>query len=507
MGEQSREIAHRDFTSVQIGKPDELIFSPQMISQGALYILNAVLLNERNLDAQENRERKIAIKDLRLLMGTENSHNAAYIDKCLKELVDMTITWGELADKKIQTETVVVIATFLQKATYLIGADGSISPERGFITYHLSDAMWEIITRRKAATDLMVVMQRQFQRPYSWKLYEFFQGFLKYQPEAKQIEIVKEVGFLRRLFDLTGYSDFAEFNRTILKPNIKELNELAEFSVEFTLLREGRNVAALKFIVTRKSSYQFSFDLSQDEKLPQILRQALESKQQDIERERAIKRLLDYKIARKVALDVIDERGLKWVLGVVEGVDADKAAGYKPRNWTAYMKAALAGDIIPGQQQQDTAREVPSEAMPYYEILTKDFGFKESEAGPLCSTYPPSQIDSALEYVREQLRKGKSIGKGFIIKAVREDYGAELRKDKEEREMKDEALRASVERGRNAYAELPPDRQEELLNEFKKRPNYSAALAVQEDFKKNGLDGQVFSMAFFSVFLGDRLAK
>jgi hypothetical protein len=64
---------------LEIDKPDDLIFSPMRISQAAVYIINAVILNERLGQTDRPEEKRIRVSDIRLIIGAERSKNAEFL--------------------------------------------------------------------------------------------------------------------------------------------------------------------------------------------------------------------------------------------------------------------------------------------------------------------------------------------------------------------------------------------------------------------------------------------
>jgi hypothetical protein len=79
---------------LEIDKPDDLIFSPMRISQAAVYIINAIILNERLGQTDRPEEKRIRVSDIRLIIGAERSKNAEFLECVLDELLTTKIKWG-----------------------------------------------------------------------------------------------------------------------------------------------------------------------------------------------------------------------------------------------------------------------------------------------------------------------------------------------------------------------------------------------------------------------------
>lgn len=510
-----------ELATVQLEKPDDLIFSPQLVSQAASYMLNAVLLNERVNDHEINDERRISIRDVRLLIGAEKSHNAAFLEKVLDELVSIKIKWGELlgpddGERKSddgQPDRLNVIVPFLQKAAYRSRSDGTVDPERGYIIYKLSDPIHEIIRARRSLTNVHVLMQRQFERPYSFRLYEVFQSLFQKQSGANAISQIYTIQFLRTLLGVDGYPVFGDFNKYILKPNIEEVNLRSEFSIEVKPLRKGKAVYALEFTAARKREFQLQLDLATGDKLPKLLERALQAKRVGMEREQVLKRLSDYKISRTTAADVIDQLGLEAVEAIVAKVDADIASGYKPRSRTAYMRSCLAGDSAPGEHAASAGVEALPPT-PVVDTLMEEFGLSQRDAAALCREVPPEQIDSALAYVRQQkANTGKVYGKGYVIRAIRDDYGADLRAQAAaeaaravERQAEETLRQRQIDEVRATFETLPAEQRAGLVKDFLERPPPGWGRVTEDEYRRTGLNGRYVSDLFFRLYLPGRLA-
>ena len=80
---------------------------------------------------------------------------------------------------------------------------------------------------------------------------------------------------------------FSEFNRSVIKPAIKEINTLTNYHVEIEQKRIGRRIAELKFRITRVDQIPIQESLFPDiENLPPV---AIELVQAEIDRKIALK--------------------------------------------------------------------------------------------------------------------------------------------------------------------------------------------------------------------------
>ena len=61
---------------------------------------------------------------------------------------------------------------------------------------------------------------------------------------------IKKMLFL----DNGSYNQFYEFNRSVLKPSIKEINEISDIKISLNIKKEGRRVVYISFFVEKKEN-------------------------------------------------------------------------------------------------------------------------------------------------------------------------------------------------------------------------------------------------------------
>lgn len=78
---------------------------------------------------------------------------------------------------------------------------------------------------------------------YSVHLYEFF----KMQQYKRAVEVTLEV--IESLFNGLNYKKWADLRRYVIDPSIKEINEKTDIFVGYDVVKTGRRVSRLKFII------------------------------------------------------------------------------------------------------------------------------------------------------------------------------------------------------------------------------------------------------------------
>ncbi|WP_029010486.1 replication initiation protein [Azospirillum halopraeferens] len=438
-----------EISRIELGKPDDLINSPNYVSMAAAYLVNAILLNEQLNPSEENTVRRIPVRDVRLLLGAENSHNTQFLERVLDELLLTKITWGKLvwpgerdpepdgeggdgeaeaeADVDPEGEMTVTATTFLSEYAYRVRSKDGMVPERGFIKYRLNPRIHQIMREKRLVTNINLVTQRAFAFQYSQKLYEVLQRTLQRNPDKPSPSEIIRVADLRILLGVgpDRYPVFADLNRYVLKPAVDEISQASDIQVATKTLRQNRAAYGIEFTVTRKREFQFSLALDAHT-LPELFRQAMLEKRNDAERGHVVRRLSSYNINKAAAVEYIEKIGLARVEEVIRLCEADFKAGYKPQNKNAYVRSCLKGTSTPGEfaaRAATSGAEVEEGKRGYFETLQQEFGFTEAEAAKAVSDHDARRLHANIEYVRSQRGRGtRKLGKPYMKAALRDDY-------------------------------------------------------------------------------------
>ena len=198
---------------------------------------NVLLANA--YDELPNRDiHRVSVAELAKKLGF-NSHNEDYLKETLEALVDCTVEWNILGkDKKEEWG----VASLLAEARI----------KDGICTYAYPPYLRTRLYNPRIYTKLNLRLQNQFTNRYALILWEVcFDYFDLSRNEGETtfipIETFKELIGLEK----DEYSVFKALNRNVIKPAIKEINELTNFSVEMESKRTGRKISDLKFKISR----------------------------------------------------------------------------------------------------------------------------------------------------------------------------------------------------------------------------------------------------------------
>ena len=269
--------------------------SPAIQIQGNLTHLqrrvwNILLANA--YDELPNKDiHRVSIAQLAEKLGFD-SKNLEHLKETLETLVDHTVEWNILGKDKKQ---IWGVASLLASAEI----------ENGICTYGFAPHLRYKLYNPRIYTKLNLRLQNRFMSRYALILWEVcFDYFdtIRNQGETPFIPLEK----FRELMGIASddYSAFKALNQWVIKPAIKEINELTNFFVEVEQKRRGRKIAFLKFQISRLKQLDDSEEepLYPDvEDLPAI---AIELVQAGVARQEALK------IANQ-EWDIVDDADLK----------------------------------------------------------------------------------------------------------------------------------------------------------------------------------------------------
>ena len=222
---------------------DEFIkASPAIQIQGSLTHLqrrawNVLLANA--YDELPNREiHRVSVVELAAKLGF-NSRNQEHLKDMLKSLAECTVEWNVLGKDKKQ---VWGVATLLASAEI----------ENGICTYGFAPHLRLKLYNPRVYAKLNLRLQNRFTDRHALILWEICFDYFDTARDQGETPFIPLDTF-RELMGVAPdeYPAFKTLNQCVIKPAIKEINELTNFFVEVEQKRESRKVAFLKFIISR----------------------------------------------------------------------------------------------------------------------------------------------------------------------------------------------------------------------------------------------------------------
>lgn len=176
----------------------------------------------------------ISIHDLCHLTGYRQK-DFLYLDAQLREMQTTLIEWADNSKKGR--------VGFLGHVEY--------DTETGMLEYSFHDKMLDLIKEKKLFNKLDMGSMRELGSRHSIALYEFCSGY-------RETATFKEGTGWRTLDDMKlllcgeiykAHNQFKIFNRDVLKPAIKEVNEETDIEIEMETKKRGRSIYAIRFFV------------------------------------------------------------------------------------------------------------------------------------------------------------------------------------------------------------------------------------------------------------------
>lgn len=268
---------------MNLEKRNELIkASPAIQIQSKMTLLQRrawnVLLANAYDDLPNTDIYRVSIAELAAKLGF-NSKNEDYLKEILEALVDYKVKWNLLdKDKKEEWGVAVLLA--------------SADIKDGICTYGFAPHLRLKLHNPRIYAKLNLHLQNRFRSQYALVLWEVCFDYFDADRDQGETPFISIETFKELLgLEKDDYPVFSEFNRSVIKPAVKEINDLTNYHVEVEQKRVARKVAELKFRITRVEQVTINESLFPDiENLPPV---AIE--------------LIQAEIDRKVALEISDQ--------------------------------------------------------------------------------------------------------------------------------------------------------------------------------------------------------
>ena len=217
---------------------------------------------------------RVSVAELAAKLGF-NSKNENYLKEILEALVDCKVEWNVLGKDKEEEWGVAVLLA-------------SANIKDGICTYGFAPHLRLKLHNPRIYAKLNLRLQNRFKSQYALVLWEVCFDYFDADRDQGEtpftcLDTFKELLGLGK----DDYPIFSEFNRSVIKPAIKEINALTNYHVEVEQKRIGRKIAELKFRISKVKQISIQESLFPDiENLPPV---AIELVQADIDRNMAQK--------------------------------------------------------------------------------------------------------------------------------------------------------------------------------------------------------------------------
>lgn len=198
---------------------------------------NILLANAYN-ELPTAETHRVNVVDLAKKLGY-SSRNWDHLKSTLEALVDCKIKWNILEkDKELEWGVTSLLATARIKD--------------GVCTYEFSPFLRTRLYNPRIYAKINLSLQNQFRCRYALILWEVCFDYFDIARNQGETPFIQVETFRTLIgLDKDEYPLFSEFNRSVIKPAIKEINDLTPFFVEVEQKRMGRNISELKFRISR----------------------------------------------------------------------------------------------------------------------------------------------------------------------------------------------------------------------------------------------------------------
>ena len=280
-------------------------------------LVNALLYNAYDsLLTSDNHSVNVAL--LSEMIGFD-SKNIAYLKQALKGMVETSVEWDILEDDGSQTWEVVSLFS-------------SAKIRKGVCSYRYDRSLAEKLYHPDVYSKINLSVIRGMKSSYALILYENCYRFLDIGKTGWW-----DLSTFRKIMGVDNdgiYSQFKFLNRDLIKPAIKEVNQLSNILLEYETKRKGRVINGIRFLV--KLNPQLSLIGVEDE--------------DEISQSKAYKQLLKMGVSKTLARAWMIEYGEEYVLNKIEYTTKQSSSGRIKSTKAGFLKSAIEKDFVSDEE-------------------------------------------------------------------------------------------------------------------------------------------------------------
>ena len=370
---------------------DVIKASPAIHVQSKMSLLQRrawnVLLANAYKELPDKEIHRVSMVELTAKLGFD-SKNDDYLKEILESIADFKVKWNILGkDKKQEWGVAHLLA--------------EVRIHDGICFYQFPHTLRLRLYNPRVYAKLNLRLQNQFTSKYALVLWEVcFDYFDADRQEGETPFIPLET--YRELMGVEAdeYTTFKSLNQWVIKPAIKEINDLTDYHVEVVNKRLGRKIAELKFRITKIKELPVQESLFPDiENLPSV---AVELVQAGIDRKMALKIAdveWDFVTPSKLPVPGSYADFLAYISEKIEmSVDAEGV-----KNRAGYIVEAIRENYQDPDLQK--AREVRAEKAKEKELedLTTEFNVKQRNLLRQVVHAQPELVEAAAERIHSYI--------------------------------------------------------------------------------------------------------
>ena len=343
----------------------------------------------------------VSVAELAAKLGF-NSKNEEYLKEILEALVDHKVKWNLLdKDKKQQWGVASLLA--------------EVRIQDNICFYQYPHTLRLKLHNPRIYTKLNLRLQNRFRSQYALILWEIcFDYFDTDRSKGETPFILLET--FRELMGIEAdeYRTFKALNQTLIKPAIKEINDLTDYHVEVEQKRHRRRVTELKFCITRDKTAPIQESLFPDiENLPPV---AIQLIQANIDRNVALK-IADHQWDF-ISPDKFPTPGTypDFLAYVTEKIEMSLNAT-DVKNRSGYIVEAIRENYQDPTVQKERQERAEKGKEKELDDLTEEFKIKRSNIIRQAVLANPQLVEKAAERIQSYIIRERLLEQGSVIQA------------------------------------------------------------------------------------------
>lgn len=392
---------------MNLAKINEVIkASPAIQIQSKISLLqrrawNVLLANAYN-ELPDKDIHSVSMVELAAKLGFD-SGNQEYLKEVLKSIVDCTVEWNLLNKDNKQIWGAASLLAFVEI-------------EDGICCYQFPHPLRQKLHNPRIYAKLNLRLQNRFKGQYALVLWEICFDYFDADRDQGETPFIPLETF-KSLMGLaeTDYPVFKVLNRDLVKPAIKEVNDVTDYHIEVEQKRVNRRVAELKFRIERVKQVPVQETIFPD--IEDLSPVAIELVQVDVDRKIAIDIAeLQWEF---VSPEKLSEPGTypDFMTYVSEKIEMSYA-GANVENRAGYIIEAIRENYQNESVKKQRAERAERTKEKELEDLTEAFNVKRKNIVRQAIQADPGLIERAAErivtpFVRNQLVKYDTVVAGY----------------------------------------------------------------------------------------------
>jgi plasmid replication initiation protein len=262
----------------------------------------------------------------------------------------------------------------------------------GILTYEFSSLLSELLHEPEMYQKISMSQQRLFKASYSLALWENCIRFVGTGRTG-----LSEISEWKSLLGATSktYDEFKYFNKFVLIPAIKEVNQVSSIEIDLLTQKTGRKVTHIGFAVKQKRQIQLA--------IPDVIN--------DLKASKEYEDLIDLGIQHIQAISWLQEYDNQYIRSQIDFVKDEQAKGKIKSSLSGFLVSAIKGQyknekqVLKEKQEKEKQRQLEEDRKRKKESLINKAGleFSKFEKEQFLSSLTDEQKEDLLKEILEEV--------------------------------------------------------------------------------------------------------